>query len=78
MNGWRQAWQRWQNHRACNRLRRELVFWGIDTSELTDEEIAARLAQLVPLIKEMGMTAAEASYALQRLSIAVQGVNVGA
>lgn len=45
---------------SIRRLRRELVWWGVDTSELSDEELVAGVARAAERLRSCGISGAEA------------------
>lgn len=74
----KKAYQKWQTERAeRNRkrviasLRAELAFWGIDTSDMSDEEIERRVVEAGKLLAKTGVSAAEAAAGLRNLATAV-------
>lgn len=56
------AWLRVRRVRhALLRIRRELRFWGWDTSDLSDEELEERILLASRIVARVGMTLAEAA-----------------
>jgi len=56
MNRIKQAFVNWRTRRALNRIRRELLFWGVDTSDLSDDEIHAGMTEFARVLGSLGLS----------------------
>jgi len=57
--------------RAIARIRRELAFWGVDTSDLTNEQIEQGAVRFGRAIASMGLPAAVAAERLRAIGLAL-------
>jgi len=68
---------RLQKRRACRdphtALRRELAFWGVDLSDLSDEELEERVATASRLIAGAGISSEAAARSMASVFGAVEG-----
>ena len=56
------AWQRRRRiQRAVGLIRREMLCWGVDTSHLSDEELAATVQEIGKAVASAGLPAVEAA-----------------
>ena len=58
--------------RAIARIRRELAWWGIDVSNLTDQELADGICGASAMIASVGVTTQQAVEGAQLLSRAMR------
>lgn len=57
-----------QRKRAIARIRRELSFWGVDTDDLTDDEIEERVVGFQQIVAKCGVSTQDAANALSAIS----------
>lgn len=60
--------ERWRLWRACRQLRRELAWWGLDVSDLSDAELQERVAVLGRVVAMAGISFEEAAANLSRMA----------
>ncbi|KKN36943.1 hypothetical protein LCGC14_0768660 [marine sediment metagenome] len=65
--GLRAWWQKRQRREALARVRRELSFWGVDTTEFTDAELEEGILAIQRAVKASGIRAEEATNSMNRM-----------
>ena len=55
LNRFKQAYMIWRKQRALNHIRKELMFWGVDTSDLSDDEIHSGMVKFARILSSLGL-----------------------
>jgi len=63
----RKQWNLWRRRRAIERIRRNLVFWGVDTMNYSDSDIENMTVNFSRLLGQCGITCDQATEALHSL-----------
>ena len=65
--GWRKWWEQRKRKMAITRIRAELSFWGVDVSNMSDEELERRVIEFGHTIASLGVTTDEAVAGLVKM-----------
>lgn len=70
----REFWQHRRLKRALSNIRKQTLFFGVDLSHLSDEEIERRLVEAAKRMAGAGMPASVFARGLQRFAQSAQAV----
>jgi len=60
-----EKWRAWRHKRAICRLRKTLLWFGVSTQHLSDEDIAREIIKITNMFRGFGISAVEAAQSLR-------------